>query len=231
MTRQLRRRPSAGPRDERRDRGHASHPHSGHSVWSCRPMGGVGMAIEAVARPIEREYRSVMSDNRRWERFAFRPGDIVVCTPAKCGTTWMQAIVATLLFPDGAPGPVMEIAPWLTRASSRSTRSSDCSRRRRTADPSRPTPRPMEFPGIRPTCYLVVGRTVGMRSCRSRTICVTCESNNCPTWSGTRCRTASISAPVRRLLLLMTCTRSSRGVSIRTQSGSSTSRVLSASPR
>jgi len=25
----------------------------------------------------------------------------------------MQAIVTTLLFPDGAPGPVTEISPWL----------------------------------------------------------------------------------------------------------------------
>jgi hypothetical protein len=39
-----------------------------------------------------------------------RPGDIFVCTPAKCGTTWMQTIVVTLLFPHGdAPGAVWEI--------------------------------------------------------------------------------------------------------------------------
>ena len=37
-----------------------------------------------------------------------------MCTPAKCGTTWMQTIVTSLLFPDGnAPGPVFEIAPWI----------------------------------------------------------------------------------------------------------------------
>jgi aryl sulfotransferase len=71
------------------------------------------MGTGAVARPIEREYRSVISDNRRWESFVPRPGDIFVCTPAKCGTTWMQTIVTALLFPDKAPGPVVEIAPWL----------------------------------------------------------------------------------------------------------------------
>lgn len=71
------------------------------------------MGAEAVRRPIERGYRNVGFDNSRWQRFVFRPGDIVVCTPPKCGTTWMQAIVAALLFPEGAPGPVMEIAPWL----------------------------------------------------------------------------------------------------------------------
>ena len=72
------------------------------------------MSSEAVERPIEREYRGIISDNLRWRDFTFRPGDIVVCTPAKCGTTWMQTIVMSLLFPDGnAPGPVFEIAPWI----------------------------------------------------------------------------------------------------------------------
>jgi aryl sulfotransferase len=61
----------------------------------------------------EREYRSVIMDNLRWQRYVHRPGDIVVCTPAKNGTTWMQTIVTTLLFPDGAPGPVFEVSPWI----------------------------------------------------------------------------------------------------------------------
>src|SRR6478672_945559 len=69
---------------------------------------------EAVERGIEREYRSFISDNLRWNRLEPRLGDIVVCTPAKCGTTWMQTIVAALLFPDGgALGPVTEVAPWI----------------------------------------------------------------------------------------------------------------------
>jgi aryl sulfotransferase len=72
------------------------------------------MGTEAVERPIEREYRNVVSDNLRWNRFVPRPGDIFVCTPPKCGTTWMQAIVTSLLFPDGdAPGSVSEISPWI----------------------------------------------------------------------------------------------------------------------
>ena len=71
------------------------------------------MRDPAVPRPPTREYRSHIWDNRRWRHFVHRPGDIFVCTPPKCGTTWMQTIVATLLFPDGnAPGPVMTIAPW-----------------------------------------------------------------------------------------------------------------------
>jgi aryl sulfotransferase len=61
-----------------------------------------------------RPYRSAVFDNRRWERFECRPGDIFVCTPPKCGTTWMQTIVASLLWPDGdVPGPVMTISPWI----------------------------------------------------------------------------------------------------------------------
>src|SRR3954468_20138529 len=71
------------------------------------------MAKTAASRPIAREYRDIIADNRRWERFVARPGDVFVCTPAKCGTTWMQAIVATLIFDGPAPGRVLEVAPWI----------------------------------------------------------------------------------------------------------------------
>jgi aryl sulfotransferase len=68
----------------------------------------------AVERPIEREYRNVISDNLRWNDFHLRPGDIAVCTPPKCGTTWMQAIVAELLHPEGGGGGYLwEVAPWV----------------------------------------------------------------------------------------------------------------------
>src|SRR3954469_4784330 len=63
---------------------------------------------------MQREYRSVLSDNLRWNGFVARPGDIFVCTAPKCGTTWMQTIVNSLTFPNGdSPGPVMQIAPWI----------------------------------------------------------------------------------------------------------------------
>jgi hypothetical protein len=36
-------------------------------------------------------------DTSRWERFPLRAGDVVVTTPSKCGTTWMQHIVGMML--------------------------------------------------------------------------------------------------------------------------------------
>lgn len=71
----------------------------------------------SVAPPLElptAEYRNFIFDSRRWQGFEHRPGDILVCTPPKCGTTWTQMIVAMLLFQDGEfPAPVVEMAPWL----------------------------------------------------------------------------------------------------------------------
>ncbi len=59
-------------------------------------------------------YRTAVYDNRRWAKFTPRRNDIFVCTPPKCGTTWTQTIVNSLIFPDGnSPGPVMEVSPWL----------------------------------------------------------------------------------------------------------------------
>lgn len=62
-----------------------------------------------------REYKNAVMDNSRWEGFEPRPGDIFVCTPSKCGTTWTQMIVANLLWPDGEfPGPIVNgICPWI----------------------------------------------------------------------------------------------------------------------
>ncbi|MEU0032353.1 sulfotransferase domain-containing protein [Streptomyces sp. NPDC006335] len=50
----------------------------------------------------------------RWGAFPFRPGDIVISAPGKCGTTWMQMICALLVFqtPD-LPAPLNELSPWL----------------------------------------------------------------------------------------------------------------------
>jgi hypothetical protein len=53
-------------------------------------------------------------DSARWDGFAFRPGDIVISTPPKCGTTWMQMICALLIFQTPVlDRPLAEISPWL----------------------------------------------------------------------------------------------------------------------
>jgi aryl sulfotransferase len=59
-------------------------------------------------------YASVDDDSSRWVGFPFRPGDIVISTRSKSGTTWMQMICALLIFqtPD-LPAPLAQLSPWL----------------------------------------------------------------------------------------------------------------------
>ncbi|MCU1430625.1 MAG: Sulfotransferase protein, partial [Actinomycetia bacterium] len=66
-----------------------------------------------TARPPVR-YRSPDEDSARWLDFAFRPGDIVISTRSKSGTTWMQMICALLVFrtPE-LPAPLADLSPWV----------------------------------------------------------------------------------------------------------------------
>jgi len=59
-------------------------------------------------------YRSLMSDNLRWDALKLREGDIVISAPSKCGMTWTQRLVSLLVF-DGPemPGPMSAVSPWL----------------------------------------------------------------------------------------------------------------------
>jgi hypothetical protein len=59
-------------------------------------------------------YRTPMEDSTRWDGFEFRPGDIVIGSPSKCGTTWTQMICALLIFqtPD-LPAPLTSLSPWI----------------------------------------------------------------------------------------------------------------------
>jgi aryl sulfotransferase len=53
-------------------------------------------------------------DNDRWERFSRRAGDIIISTPVKSGTTWMQMICALLVFQRKTFGRSLDlISPWL----------------------------------------------------------------------------------------------------------------------
>src|SRR5215217_705449 len=66
-----------------------------------------------IQAPLTR-YRTIVADSRRWDGFAFRPDDIVISTPPKCGTTWTQMMCALLVF-DGPtfPAPLGDLSPWL----------------------------------------------------------------------------------------------------------------------
>jgi hypothetical protein len=55
----------------------------------------------------------MIADSDRWTRFTLRPGDVIITTPAKCGTTWMQHIVGMLLLGRTDLGPITELSPWL----------------------------------------------------------------------------------------------------------------------
>ncbi len=60
-----------------------------------------------------RIYRGNITDSRIWEQYSPRSSDIVVSTPHKSGTTWMQAIVSLLLSGDPEVDARPSInAPW-----------------------------------------------------------------------------------------------------------------------
>jgi aryl sulfotransferase len=68
---------------------------------------------DAAATPLF-HYTSPDEDSARWWDFSFRPGDIVVSTRSKSGTTWVQMICLMLVFgtPE-LPDRLGALSPWL----------------------------------------------------------------------------------------------------------------------
>lgn len=60
-----------------------------------------------------RELHNHHFDSTIWNDFQFREDDIIIATYAKSGTTWMQQIVAQMLFNGDSNLEVAEISPWL----------------------------------------------------------------------------------------------------------------------
>ncbi len=60
-----------------------------------------------------RELESHHFDSTVWNDFKFRGDDIVISTYGKSGTTWMQQIIAQLIFNGSEEIEVGEISPWL----------------------------------------------------------------------------------------------------------------------
>ena len=67
-----------------------------------------------IAWPIKtREIHDHHINSTAWERIKFRDDDIIIVTNGKSGTTWMQQIVAQLVF-EGAEGiDVHALSPWI----------------------------------------------------------------------------------------------------------------------
>ena len=60
-----------------------------------------------------REFHNHHFDSTVWNDFRFRPGDVVIATYGKSGTTWTQQIVAQLIFGGQEDIDVARLSPWL----------------------------------------------------------------------------------------------------------------------
>ena len=61
-----------------------------------------------------KHYLGTLTDSSRWDQIRLRPDDIVVVSPPKSGTTWMQTMIALLLAGDTDIEPEFSIKmPWV----------------------------------------------------------------------------------------------------------------------
>jgi aryl sulfotransferase len=71
------------------------------------------MTEEALWPRKTREFQTRHFDSTFWNDFPFRDDDIIIGTYAKSGTTWVQQIVAQLLFRGDPNLNTAGISPWL----------------------------------------------------------------------------------------------------------------------
>jgi aryl sulfotransferase len=62
---------------------------------------------------VEHVYQNHHLDSTRWNHFKPRPGDVVIATPIKSGTTWTQAIVLHLIAQDRQRRDIWKNSIWL----------------------------------------------------------------------------------------------------------------------
>ena len=60
-----------------------------------------------------RELKCHHFDSAIWNDFPFRDDDIIIATYAKSGTTWLQQIIAQLIFNGAENLPVADMSPWI----------------------------------------------------------------------------------------------------------------------
>ena len=76
--------------------------YAGFTAAEKTSMGG---AVNDLVR-----YRNLIADSARWKGIPFRADDIIINTPPKSGTTWMQTLCAMLVFDSVEFGrPLAEI--------------------------------------------------------------------------------------------------------------------------
>ena len=66
-----------------------------------------------LSRAPTKVVRDWYMDSRHWDRYQPRPGDVVIATAPKVGTTWTQQIVKLLVFQSVEPRPLVMLSPWL----------------------------------------------------------------------------------------------------------------------